>query len=84
MIHPQMTFTCFKALFYGPAHGGSSDKFFQGGILGGIAQGEFHLAIRGSSHEKPAFFPRQVVSTFNNPEQTDIGVNRAFSALGQN
>ena len=53
MIHPQLAFPLFKALFDGPAHHGGFAHLRERHIARRIGEGKFGLSIRRLADKKP-------------------------------
>ena len=84
MIHPQLTFSFFKALLDGPPHDGGLAHLRERHIDGSIGKGEFRLSIGGASDKKPyRILLRQSISGWIDSEAGHLCHNRSLGALGQ-
>jgi len=84
MIHPQLAFSFFKALFDGPPHDGGFAHLRERHIDGRIGEGEFGFPIRSSSDKEPyRILLRQSISGWIDPEAGHLSENRSFGAFGQ-
>ena len=84
MIHPQLAFSFFKALFDGPPHDGGLAHLRERHIDGCIGKGEFGFPIRSASNKKPyRILLGESFSGGIDPEAGYFGNDRSLGAFGQ-
>ena len=85
MIHPQLAFSFFEALFDRPPHDGGLTHLRERPINGCIGEGKFGFPIRAGSDEEPhGFLLGQALSGWINPEAGHLSDDWPLGAFGQN
>ena len=84
MIHPQLTFSFFKALLDGPPHDGGLAHLRERHIVGCIGEGEFGFSINSASDKEPSrILLGQSISGWIDSKASHLGDDRSLGAFGQ-